>query len=463
MTTEGTPDSRDTGAGREAAAARLAAVARELGEAAGAVRAAGLAVTAVAADPALLASIGRSPRRGLRAAQALSHGLTDPAGLGYAPDGGRAGQVARLAGAAAVRRSLASDLAATALRLRIRLCATRHAEFTAQGPVRRLLVAVEAGLPELALRILGERLRVRGAGHTLAALAPALGEVSAWSALADANPFNDAAAWHTITGTPTEHGSLPGPRGGARSGALRSRRREKAVAEPPDPAFLDGLDESGGITAHLRNLAALGHGRMLTRHVTGPDGVARCLVLLPGPAFVLPRTASPQELVGAVTELGRGDSPYTRAVHEALLRSVPEGMPVALVGHGHGGVTAVRLAGAPEAGTRLRLTHVVAVGSPAAPRRPHDPRTRVVALAEEHDLTPRLGGHSPVPVLPPPSGLLEIVWADPSYDVPQCHGAEAYAQSLDKTAPEARDRVDELLAPYRGRAGRTVVHRLPGG
>ncbi|MEU1677116.1 hypothetical protein ABZ752_34565 [Streptomyces roseifaciens] len=462
MTAEGTPGSRDTGAGqKDAAAARLTAVARELGEAAEAVRAAGLAVTAVAGDPALLASLGRSPRRGLRAAQALAHVLTDAAGLGYAPDGGRAGRIARLAGAAAVRRSLAADLAATALRLRIRLCATRHAEYAAQSPVRRLLVAVEAGLPELALRILRERVRVRGAGHTLAALAPALGDVSAWCALTDGNPFNDAAAWHTVTGTADGAGSVPGPRTGARPGLLRSR--ERAVAEPPDPAFLDGLDDDGGITAHLRNLAALGPGRMLTRHVTGPDGVARCLVLLPGPGFVLPRTASPQELVGAVAGLNRGDSPYTRAVREALLRTVPEGMPVALVGHGHGGAAAGHLARAPEAGTRLRFTHVVAVGSPAAPRRPSDPRTRLVALAEEHDLTPRLGGHGPVPALPPPPGLLEITWADPSYDVPQCHGAEAYAHSLDKTAPETRDRVDELLAPYRGRAGRSVVHRLPAG
>ncbi|MGK5731803.1 hypothetical protein [Streptomyces sp. URMC 124] len=462
MTREESPGSRDTGAGpHDATAARLTSAARELGEAAGAVREAGLAVTAVATDPALLASLGRSPRRGLPAARALAHGLTDAAGLGYAPDGGRAGRLARLAGAGAARKSLAADLAVSALRLRIRLCATRQAEYAAESSVRRLLVAVEAGLPELALRILRERLRVRGAGRTLAALTPALGDVSAWSALADGNPFNDAAAWHTVTGTSDDAVPLPGPRREARAGSLRSRA--KAVAEPPDPAFLDGLDNSGGITAHLRNLAALGHGRMLTRHVTGPDGVARCLVLLPGPGFVLPRTASPQELAAAVAELGRAGSPYTLAVREALLRSVPEGMPVALVGHGHGGVTAGHLARAPEAGARLRLTHVVAVGSPAPPRRPHDPRTRVTALTEEHDLTPRLGGRGPVPLLPPPPGLLEITWADPSYDVPQCHGAEAYAQSLDKTAPEVRDRVDELLAPYRGRAGRTVVHRLPAG
>ncbi|MFF7730032.1 hypothetical protein [Streptomyces sp. NPDC008001] len=458
MTAVGTPNTPGmTGAGPEdaEAAARLVAVARELGEAAGAVRAAELAVAAVAGDPALLASLARSPRRGLQAATALARGL---AGLGCVPGGGR---TALVAGAVVRRGGLAAGLAATALRLRIRLCTTRHAEYAAEGPVRRMLVAVEAGLPDLALRILRESVRVRSAGPSLAALTPALEEVTAWHALACGKPFNDAAAWHTVMGTglPGDHraGSVPLPAVRSR----RSRRPEPAV-EPLDRVFPDGLDESGGITAHLRNLAALGPGRMLTRQLTGPDGTTRCLVLLPGPEFVLPRTASPEELAGAVAALGRGDLPYALTARDVLRRTVPEGMPVALVGHGPGGVTALRLAGVPERAAPA-VTQVVTVGSPAGPRHPHAAGAPVAALTEEHDLLPRLEGRSPVPVLPPHPGRLEIAWADPSFDVPQCHGAETYARSLDKTATEARDRVDELLAPYRGRAGRTVVHRLPGG
>ncbi|MFF7026006.1 hypothetical protein ACFY97_33950 [Streptomyces klenkii] len=462
MTAASTPGPRDTtGAGPQdaAAAARLTAVARELAEAAGAVRAAGRAVTAVASDPALLASLGRSPRSGLRAAGALARGLTEPAGLGHAPDGGRAGHAARLAGVAARRGSLAGDLAATALRLRIRLCATRHAEYGAESPVRRMLVAVEAGLPALALRILREDVRVRSAGHALAALAPAWEEVTAWHALADGNPFNDAAAWHTVTGTRVQSAPPPVPRPRRSSGA-------GSLAEPPDGVFPDGLDEDGGICAHLRNLAALGPGRMLTRQVTGPDGTTRCLVLLPGPEFVLPRTASPEGLVAAVAALGCGGSPYTLAARHALRRTVPDGMPVALVGHGLGGVTALHLAGGPGR-TGRAVTHVVTVGSPTGSGRLPAPRARVAGLAEEHDLMPRLEGRSPVPALPPPPcpspDRLELAWTDPSYDLPLCLGAEAYAQSLDKSAPEARDRVDELLAAYRGRPGKTAVHRLPGG
>ncbi|MCC3767302.1 hypothetical protein K6I34_004722, partial [Streptomyces sp. UNOC14_S4] len=61
---------------------------------------------------------------------------------------------------------------------------------------------------------------------------------------------------------------------------------------------------------------------------------------------------------------------------------------------------------------------------------------------------------------PPSDGRLEVTWADPTYDFPQCHGVDVYARGLDKAAPEARDRVDELLAPYRGRVEESVVHRL---
>ncbi|PSJ24052.1 hypothetical protein B7P34_35470, partial [Streptosporangium nondiastaticum] len=352
-------------------------------------------------------------------------------------------------GVAARRGSLAADLAATALRLRIRLSATRHAEYGAEAPVRRMLVAVEAGLPGLALRILREDVRVRSAGHALAALAPACEEVTAWHALADGNPFNDAAAWHTVTRTPADR-VLP---------SVPRARGARPFAEPPDGAFPEGLDDGGGISAHLRNLAALGPGRMLTQQVTGPDGTTRCLVLLPGPEFVLPRTASPEGLVAAVAALARGTSPYTLAARDALRRTVPGGMPVALVGHGLGGVTALHLAGGPgRAGRAVEL--VVTAGSPTGSGRLPAPGARVAGLAEEHDLMPRLEGCSPVPVLPP--DRLELAWTDPSYDVPQCLGAEAYAQSLDKTATGARDRVDELLAPYRGRAGKTVVHRLGG-
>ncbi|CAM5290479.1 hypothetical protein [Streptomyces abikoensis] len=467
MTAAGTPSSprTATGAGTAAAAAaRLTAAAHELARAAAAVRAAGVAVTAVASDPALLASLGRSPRRGLRAAGALARSLTDPAGLGHAPDGGRAGRAARAAGVAARRGSLATDLAATALRLQVRLCATRQPEYAAESPVRRMLVAVEAGLPALALRILREDVRVRSSGHALAALAPSWEAVTAWHALTDANPFNDAAAWQTVTGArqavtgasaESSRGQVPGP---------RSHRRTRAAGEPPEAVFPDGLDEGGGISAHLRNLAALGPGRMLTRQVTGPDGTTRCLVLLPGPEFVLPPTASPEGLVAAVAALGRGDGPYTLAARDALRRAVPDGMPVALVGHGLGGATALHLAGGPG---RLRRTAelVVTAGSPTGSARPPALRARVVRLAEEHDLMPRLEGRGPFPLpVPSPSPeRLEIVWTDPSFDVPQCHGAEEYAQSLDKTATDARDRVDELLAPYRGRPGATAVHRLTGG
>ncbi|GHC43354.1 hypothetical protein [Streptomyces cinnamoneus] len=445
------------GAGPDAAA--LAAVARTLGEVAGEIRAAGRALTAVATDPALTASLGRSPRTGLRAVRALAGALTDPAGLGFAPDGGGLGRAAWLGGVLTSRESLAVAVAVTSLKLRIRLCSLRHPEFAADGPVRRLLEAIEADRQTRALRILRRSVREQGAERALARLAPSLTEVMAWNALVDENPFNDAAAWHIVTGTRADGDPLLGTSIGA--WARWDRGPGRAEPEPADPALLARLDHGGGITAHLRNVTVLGNdGRMLVQRVTGPDGVARHVVLLPGMAFGRPRNATPQDLVGAVTAVGRNDTPYTRAVRKALARTVPEGAPVALIGHSLGGITAMNLAELPEVNERWRLTHVVAVGSPIDFKRPRDPATRVVSLVNEHDVVPNLEGRSPVSVFPVPADWLEITWVDPSHDFPQCHNAGVYAQSLDEVVPEARDRVDALLAPYRGRVEETVVLRL---
>ncbi|MEU7137415.1 hypothetical protein [Streptomyces sp. NPDC046261] len=439
--------------------AALAAVARTLGEVAGEIREAGRALTAVATDPALTASLGRSPRSGLRAVRALARALTSPAGLGYAPDGGTLGRAARLGGVLTGRESLAVAVAVTSLKLRIRLCSLRHPEFAGQGPVRRLLDAIEADRQVRALRILRESMRSQGAERALAHLAPSLAEVMAWNALVDENPFNDAAAWHIVMGTRADGDPLLGLTIGA--WARWDRGPGRAEAEPPDEALLARLDGGGGIAAHLRNVAVLGNdGRMLVQRVTGPDGVTRHVVLLPGMAFGRPRNPTPQDLVGAVTAVGRNDTPYTRAVRKGLARAVPEGAQIALIGHSLGGLTAMNLAELPEVTRRWRLTHVVAVGSPIDFKRPHDPATRVVSLVNEHDVVPNLEGRSPVSVFPVPADWLEITWVDPSHDFPQCHSAGVYAQSLDEVAPEARDRVDALLEPYRGRVEETVVLRL---
>ncbi|MFI1971913.1 hypothetical protein BLA24_02065 [Streptomyces cinnamoneus] len=445
------------GAGTDAAA--LAAVARTLGEVAGAIREAGRVVTAVSCDPALAASLGRSPRSGLRALRALGGALTAPSGLGYAPDGGRLGRAARLGGLLTGRANLAVDVAVTSLKLRIRLCSARHPEFAEDGLVRRLLEAVEADRQTLALRIFRDGVRAQGADRVLSRLAPSLTEVMAWNALVDENPFNDAAAWHIVTGTRPDGDPLLGLSIGA--WARWDRGPGRAVVQPPDAGFLDRLDPGGGIGAHLRNLAVLGNdGRMLVQRVTGPDDVTRYVVLLPGMAFGRPRNPTPQDLVGAVTAVGRNDSPYTRSVRKALVRTVPEGASVALVGHSLGGIAAMNLTEIPQVNQRWRLTHVVAVGSPVDFKRPYDPKTRVVSLVNEHDVVPNLEGRSPVSVFPVPADWLEITWADPSHDFPRCHGAEAYAQGLDEVVPHARDQVDALLAPYRGRVEETVVLRL---
>ncbi|ARZ71250.1 hypothetical protein SMD11_5671 [Streptomyces albireticuli] len=437
----------------------LAAVARSLSGTAGVIRDAGRVLTAVATDPALLRSLGRSPRSGARALFALTRTLVAPTGLGYAPDGAGPGRVARLGGVLTSRASLAVDVAVTALKLRIRLCAVRHPEFVEEGPVRRMLIAVEADKQLLALRILRENVRAQGGARTLAALAPCLAEVLAWNALVDENPFNDEAAWHVVQGTRPDSDPLLGTR--ISTWARWDRGAGRAVAEPPDPELLAGFDNGGGVTAHLRNLAAIGNdGRMIVQRVKGPDGVTRYVALLPGMALGLPRNPTPQDLVGAVTAVGRNDSPYTRAVRKALALTVPDGAEIALVGHSQGGIAAMNLTELGEVNDRWRLARVVAVGSPIDFKRPRDPRTKVVSLVNEHDVVPNLEGRSPASVFPVPADWLEFTWVDPTHDFPQCHNVDVYAQSLDKVVPEARDRVDDLLAPFRGHVEETVVLRL---
>ncbi|MCD9143158.1 hypothetical protein [Streptomyces albireticuli] len=437
----------------------LAAVARSLSGTAGAIRDVGRVLTAVAADPALLGSLGRSPRRGARALYELARTLVAPAGLGYAPDGRGAARAARLGGVLTSRASLAVDVAVTALKLRIRLCAARHPEFVEEGPVRRMLIAVEADKQLLALRILRENVRAWGGARTLAALAPCLAEVLAWNALVDENPFNDEAAWHIVQGTRADGDPLLGTRLGA--WARWDRGAGRAVAEPLDPELLAGFDNGGGVTGHLRNLAAIGNdGRMIVQRVKAPDGVTRYVVLLPGMALGLPRNPTPQDLVGAVTAVGRNDSPYTRAVRKALALTVPDGAEIALVGHSQGGIAAMNLTELGEVNDRWRLARVVAVGSPIDFKRPRDPRTKVVSLVNEHDVVPNLEGRSPASVFPVPADWLEFTWVDPTHDFPQCHNVDVYAQSLDKVVPEARDRVDDLLAPFRGHVEETFVLRL---
>ncbi|MDT0450021.1 lipase family protein [Streptomyces hesseae] len=438
--------------------AALAAVARTLGEVAGEIRAAGRALTAVATDPALAGSLTRSPRTGLRALAALARSLTAPAGLGYAPDGGGLGRAAWLGGVLTGRESLAVAVAVASLKLRIRLCAVRHPEFGPEGPVRRLLDAIEAGRQTRALRVLREHVREEGAERALARLAPSLAEVMAWNALVDENPFNDAAAWHIVTGTRADGDPLLGTTIGAWARWDRGPGRAEVVA---DEGLAARLDHGGSVSAHVRNIAALGtDGRMLVTRVAGPDGEIRHVLLLPGMAFGRPRNSTPQDLVGAVTAVGRNDTPYTRAVRKALDITVPEGASVALIGHSLGGITAMNLAELPAVNDRWRITHVVAVGSPIDFKRPYDPRTKVVSLVNEHDVVPNLEGRSPVSVFPLPAGWLEITWVDRAHDFPQCHNAAVYAQSLDEVVPDARDRVDALLGEYRGRVEETVVLRL---
>ncbi|NGN67503.1 lipase family protein [Streptomyces sp. A7024] len=437
-------------------------MARRLGTAAGAVRDAGRTVTAVATDPRLAATALRHPRTGRPAAAALRRALTDPDGLGYAPDGGRAGRAARLAGVLRGRESLAVTMAVTALKLRIDLCALRHPELRdADGPVRKLLDAVERDQHVEAMRIYRDAVRTEGGEKVLATLAPAFAEIAAWNALVDENPLNDRGAWDVVTGRMDGYGVVVGTSGALWE--LLDRGRGRAQRIEPGVGLLAVIDRCNvSVTDHLRCLSAVGTtGRLIVQRRTGPDGSPRYLVLLAGMAAGNPDNQSPQDLVGAVHAVSAARTPYSRAVIRALKQAgIEKGAKMALVGHSQGGITAMNVAGARAVNEAFEITHVVAIGSPIDYKRPYDPRTQVVSLVNEHDVVPALEGRSPYSVLPLPAEWLEFTWFDDSHTFPQCHNALIYADNLDRLVPEARDRVDELLADYHGPVEATLLFRL---
>lgn len=120
----------------------------------------------------------------------------------------------------------------------------------------------------------------------------------------------------------------------------------------------------------------------------------RYVVLLPGIHRILPG-ADVQDGQGAARALLAATSAYTRAVGRALdAAGVPVGAAVLLVGHSQGGIAAMDLAGDPGFnGPRVRVTHVVAAGSPITDKAVvAGSGTRVLSLENSHDLVPHLDG-----------------------------------------------------------------------
>ncbi|MGP3973508.1 hypothetical protein ACTWQF_05605 [Streptomyces sp. 8N114] len=440
--------------------ARLHELCRELGEAADAVRRASRYAGELALGTRLpVRALGSSRARA--ALRSLLHALTDPAGLGWAAEGRHpAARAAWLTGVLTSRESLAVSLAVAGLKARIRAAAVTHPELLTDPDTARVLRAIDDDRQREALRTFKSIIGSQGAERAFALLAPSFGDILAWNALTDENPFNDDAAWEIATGR-TLTGAEPVLGIGARIWALLDRGPGRAEPVTPDPSLLERLDCSGTVVGCIRNIGTVGTGgTLLVQQVTGPDGATRYVVQLAGMATDALSKSSPQDVLGAVHAVARPGTPYSRAVTRALRSWVPSGRDIALVGHSLGGITAMNLAADPDFCALYRVTHSVAIGSPVDGKRPADPETRAFSLINEHDVVPSLEGRSAVSPYALPAQFTEYTWTDDTHAFPLCHAAERYAHNLRFDVPEASADVDAALAPYRGRVTATRLFAL---
>ncbi|MFI6787426.1 hypothetical protein ACIBG4_08860 [Nonomuraea sp. NPDC050383] len=439
----------------------LRAAARELADIGVVIRDAAVHATAALTDGAALRALPSAPSAGCRAHGALLRAITNGRGLGYAPAGGRLGALAASLGTLAGAESLAVRVLATSLRLRIAAVAADHPELTGDPMLDRLIEAAAADRDLEAVRALRALLRDRGAVRVLSQLAPVFGEVLALRALLDENPLNDATAWLIATGTGF---ATADPITGMSNRAVAALDTGEGAARRIELAETESarLAAKGSLLGFLRNISAVGTtGRMLIQSVEGPDGVVRHVVQAPGMRAGRPDHDSPQDLLGAFSSAVLARSPYSRAVALAVADyGLPQGAELALIGHSAGGAAVMNLAQDAGFCARYTVTHAVAVGSPVDFKRPADPRTWVASVTNQHDIVPTLDGQGAGGCFDLHPDWYVVDYADPTHLFPLCHSVERYIANLADDLPEARDRIDGRLAPYRGAVVRTQAYQL---
>ncbi|GAA3126609.1 hypothetical protein GCM10010485_76450 [Streptosporangium carneum] len=452
------------GAGREKAerAARsLRAAARELVDVGVAIHEAAAHATAALTDGATLGALPRAPLAGCLAQRSLLRAVTNGKGLGYAPTGGRLGALAAKLGAMAGAESLAVRVLATSLRLRVAAVTLDHPELADDPMLSRLVEAAAADRDLEAVRALRALLRDRGAVRTLSGLAPVFGEVLALRALLDENPLNDAAAWLIATG---KGYASADPIIGMSNRAVAVLDTGEGAARPVDLTAAEAarLGTQGSLLGFLRNISAVGTtGRALVQSVEGPDGVVRHVVQAPGMRTGRPDNDSPQDLLGAFSSAVLDSSPYSRALARAVeAYGPPPGAELALIGHSAGGAAIMNLAQDAEFCARYTVTHAVAVGSPVDFKRPADPRTWVASVTNQHDIIPTLDGQGAGNCFDLHPDWYVVDYFDSTHLFPLCHSIEHYIANIADDLPDARDRIDGRLTPYRGPVVRSQAYLL---
>ncbi|MEV0379472.1 hypothetical protein [Nonomuraea sp. NPDC050643] len=439
----------------------LRAAARDLVDIAITIQDAAAHATAALTDGALLRALPNAPSAAGPVYRALLRATTHGQGLGHALTGGRAATVAAKAGAMMGAESLAVRVLATSLRLRVAAVALDHPELTGDPMLARLIDAAAADRDLEAVRALRALIKDRGAVHALNRLAPVFGEVLALRALLDENPLNDATAWLIATGKGFATADpITGMSNRAvaalDTGAGAARRIELTAAESAR------LSTRGSLLGFLGNIGTIGTtGRILIQSVEGPDGVIRHILQAPGMRAGRPDGDSPQDLLGAFSSAVLAHSPYSRALAKAVADyGLPQGAELALVGHSAGGAAIMNLAQDTGFCARHRVTHAIAVGSPIDFKRPADPRTWVASVTNQHDIIPVLDGQGAGTCFDLHPDWYVVDYADSTHLFPRCHGIERYLANLADDLPEARDHIEERLAPFRGPVVRTQAYLL---
>lgn len=442
------------------------------------IRRASLRLTSVLTHPDLARQLWRSPRRAVHAWARLLAALTDPGGLGYSVSAVRRDErlphrptlladayetpmrvlagLAAYAGTVTGQESLAARVAVLAMRLRMADIVDDHPEMTEYEPLRRLIDALFDDRQLDAVRAFRQIQRDRGTETAIALLAPAFTELGATLALLDENPFNDRFGWNVLVGERVTVEPLAGVNLDRVAGFDTGAGRAELMAAPPE------LSIGVGIADYMDAIATLGTRGLIAIHETrGPDGVPRYLLLAPGMAVGAPRQESPQDLVGAINNVLRPDSPYTRAIMKALLHAgVPGGVDLALVGHSEGGAAVMNLAGNAGFCARHTVTHVIAIGAPIDAKRAIDRRTKVASIVNSHDFVPTLDGLNIRSMGGEPRGWYMREYTDDTHEFPACHSARAYAKNLRVDVPDAATHIDAMLAAHRGEPMRTLVYCL---
>ncbi len=443
------------------AAGLLRTAARELVDIGVTLHEAAAHATAALTDGAALGALRRAPSAGYLAECALLRAVTNREGLGCALAGGRLATLAAKLGAMAGAESLAVRVLTTSLRLRIAAVAIDHPELTGDPMLNRLIEAAAADRDLEAIRALRALLKDRGAVRTLGELAPVFGEVLALRALLDENPLNDAAAWLIATG---KGYATADPITGMSNRAVAVLDTGEGAARRVDLAAAESarLSVRGSLLGFLRNISAVGTtGRVLIQSMEGPDGVVRHVVQVPGMRAGRPDNDSPQDLLGAFSSAVLDSSPYSRALAKAIDDyGLPQGAELALIGHSAGGAAIMNLAQDAGFCARYTVTHAVAVGSPVDFKKPADPRTWVASVTNQHDIIPTLDGQGAGSCFDLHPDWFVVDYFDSTHLFPLCHSIEHYIANIEDDLPEARDRIDERLAPYRGHVVRSQAYLL---